>query len=93
MSLYKHNVGLLAGLIKPVVHAHAPLCTTCGRYLDGEAIVEGYPGQTTFCKVLGKHHGAEELVTFDMGSVEWSFEELQKQMRGHLWFDPTLVEK
>ncbi len=93
MSLFKHKVPLLTALRKPVVRAIAPICMTCGRFLDGEELVEGYPGQSGFAKVLGKHHGAEELVTFDMGSIEWDFDELPKFIRGHKWFDPTLVEK
>lgn len=93
MSLYKHTVGLLAALRKPLAPGYAPICATCGRYLDAYEIVEGYPGSTTFARVLGKHHGSEELVTFDMGGVEWTHEDLASQMRSHIWFDPTLAAK
>lgn len=93
MTLFKQRVGLLKALRRPVVTSLAPICMTCGRHLDSEELVEGYPGGTTFAKVLGRHHGSEELVTFDMGSVNWDEEDLAKHMRGHLWFDPTLVPK
>lgn len=94
MTLYKHTVGLLKALRKPVVHANAGLCITCGRYLDQEEVAEGHPGQTTFVKVRGRHHGADELVTFDMGSTEWTIEDdVARHVRGHAWFDPTLVPK
>jgi len=93
VSLYRHTVKLLTALRKPVVQSLAPLCITCGRHLDKEEIVEGYPEQTTFVRVRGQHHGADELVTFDMGSTEWSFEDVAKHVRSHCWFDPRLVEK
>ena len=36
-----------------------------------------------------KHHGAEELRTFDMGSVEWDYGDVG-QLLGHAnWFEPT----
>ena len=93
MPLYKHNVGLLRALRAPVAPGYAPLCVTCGRYADSFGIVEGYPGESERCKVLVKHHGSEELVTFDMGSRDWGFEDLERHMRGHLWFRPELVSK
>lgn len=93
MPLFKHGVKLLQALRRPMAAGYAPLCITCGRYLDSYAIVEGYPGESQVCKVLGKHHGSEELVAFDMGSKEWSHEDLASYMRGHAWFDPTLVSK
>jgi hypothetical protein len=93
VTLYKHNVGLLTALRKPLAPGYAPLCQTCARYLDSYAIVEGYPGESETCRVLGRHHGSEELVRFDMGSKEWDFEDLASHMRGHVWFSPTLVSK
>ncbi len=61
---------------------------TCGRRVDSELLVEGEPGKTTFAKVLAKHHGAEELRTFDMGSVEWDDYELKSHMMRANWFSP-----
>lgn len=90
MPLYKHNVGLLQALRKPVAPGYAPLCMTCGRYLDGEQVVES---KGSMVKVLGRHHGAEELVSFDLGTEHWDEDDVANAMRGHLWFDPTLVEK
>lgn len=72
--------------------ALGPVCITCGRVVDSEELVEGYPGQTTFAKVLVRHHGGEELRTFDMGSVEWTSEDLKSYMRRSNWFDPTAHE-
>ncbi len=54
--------------------------------------MEGYPGETTFAKVLVKHHGAEELGTFDMGSANWDGQDLGSMMRRRNWFDPTRHE-
>jgi hypothetical protein len=93
MPLFKHRVDLLKALRRPTAPGYAPLCITCGRYLDSYSIVEGYPGESQVCKVLGKHHGSEELVSFSMGSREWDFEDLASMMRGHFWFSPTLVSK
>lgn len=69
--------------------ALGPVCMTCGRVVDSEELVEGYPGGSTTAKVLVRHHGAEELRTFDMGSVEWTPEDLASYMRRANWFDPT----
>lgn len=88
--LYKHNIGLLEGLTKDVQPGYAPICMTCGRYLDGEALVET---KGSVVKVLGKHHGAEELVSFDLGTEHWDHDDLAKMMRGHGWFAPNLVPK
>lgn len=75
-----------------VQHAVAPVCMTCGKYVDGEEIVEGYPGESTHSKVLVKHHGAEELRTFNMGSTNWDHRDLASMMRRTNWFDPTRHE-
>lgn len=70
------------------------------RVVDYEELVEGQPGVedihgniirhagTTWCKVLVRHHGAEELVTFDFGSLNWGPTELASMMRKKRWFDP-----
>jgi hypothetical protein len=95
VALYKRTVGLLAGLRLPVQPGYAPICTTCGKYLDSEQLVED---SGTIVKVLGKHHGAEELAAFDLGTrhhASWDdrVEDLAKMIRGHRWFDPTTVPK
>lgn len=66
-----------------------PLCLTCGRPVDQEMMVEGEPGRTTGCRVLVRHHGAEEVRDFDFGSVEWDHDDLRKMTRSNRWFDPT----
>lgn len=69
-------------------HGHQPVCLTCGRYLDEEGLVEGEPGKTTYAKVLAKHHGQEELRTFDFGSTNWDGDDLTKFIASADWFDP-----
>lgn len=76
-----------------------PVCMTCGKLVDSEELVEGYPVDiehgipgSPYCKVLVKHHGAEELRTFDMGSTNWDCEDLASMMRRTNWFDPTRHE-
>ncbi len=69
-----------------------PVCMTCGRLVDSEEMIEGYPGESTHAKILVKHHGAEELRTFDMGSTNWDHTDLASMMRRTSWFDPTRLE-
>lgn len=92
MTLLRTRVGLLDALSRPVLRTYSPYCMTCNRELDSEALVEGAPGVTTFARVLGRHHRAEQLVTFDMGSVEWDHDDLARHMRGFVWFDPRRIE-
>lgn len=66
-----------------------PVCDICQMVVDYEELVEGEPGWgKPFCKVLVKHHGAEELATFDFGSVEWDHKDLAKYMQRRRWFEP-----
>ncbi len=50
--------------------------------------MRGYPGESTWTKVLVRHHGDEELRTFDMGSTNWDHEDLASLMQRTNWFDP-----
>ncbi len=71
------------------------------QVLDEETLVEGSPGyedgngmimkdsESDFCRVLGKHHGCEELRTFEFGSKTWGPSDLKKYMQRVRWFDPT----
>ncbi len=73
------------------------ICLTCGRLVDFEGVVEGYPMKpndpgTTWCKYLTKHHGAEELRTFDMGSTNWDYADAAMMARRTNWFDPARHE-
>lgn len=89
MALIKTRTSLEQRILAPSVKAPSgPVCMTCGRLVDSELLVEGEPGRTTFAKVLVKHHGAEELRTFDMGSVEWDSYELKSHMMRANWFSP-----
>lgn len=72
--------------------ARGAVCLTCGKLVDEEAIVEGYPGESTWTKILVRHHGAEELRTFDMGSTNWDHEDLASMMQRTNWFDPQSHE-
>lgn len=73
---------------KRYLHGLWPLCLTCGRPVDSEELVEGEEQVTTFAKVLVKHHGAEELRTFDFGSTNWDDHDLRQFMASADWFDP-----
>lgn len=89
MALIRSHVSLGQRILAPAVKsAQGCVCMTCGRIVDVESLVEGEPGKTTFARVLVKHHGAEELRTFDMGSVEWDGYELKSHMMRANWFDP-----
>lgn len=68
--------------------ARGAVCLLCGKLVDEEAIVEGYPGESETTKVLVRHHGAEELRTFDMGSKNWDEGDLASMMARTNWFDP-----
>lgn len=77
-------------IVAPHVQAaQGATCCTCGRLVDEESIVEGYPGETTWAKVLVRHHGAEELRTFDMGSTGWDNGDLASLIRRTNWFVPN----
>lgn len=90
MTLRRTNAALANLILAPhVQEARGAVCMTCGRLVDEETLVEGYPGQTTFFKYLVRHHGAEELRTFDTGSVTWALEDIPFYVRRTNWFDPT----
>ena len=90
MTIRRTQLGLLAALLAPVKYdIEGPLCLTCGRVVDHEELVEGYPGESTFCRVLVRHHGAEEVRTFDLGSSNWDDRDLKRLMQGARWFDPN----
>lgn len=89
MALKRSHVTLAQRILAPAVKGpQGPVCMTCGRLVDSEELVEGEPGKTTYARVLVKHHGAEELRTFDMGSIEWDGYELKSHMMRANWFDP-----
>lgn len=93
MSLLRSRASLDQLVVAPHVEgARGPVCMTCGRIVDSEALVEGYPGESQTCKVLVRHHGAEELRTFDMGSTNWDAGDLKSMMRRTNWFDPGAHE-
>jgi hypothetical protein len=95
VTLFRRRVGLLEALRRPATDGYAPICMTCGRYLDSYEIVED---SGDVVRVLGRHHGDEELASFDLGTrshATWDdrVEDLARSMRGHGWFDPALVPK
>ena len=78
------------------------ICMTCGRLVDEEGVVEGYPlydangslnrDATTWAKWLVRHHGGEELRKFDMGTTNWDYADVAQMARRTNWFDPTRHE-
>lgn len=86
----RRSLGALENLVQAPYagSVRGAVCLTCGRLVDSEEIVEGYPGESVTCKVLVKHHGAEELRTFDMGSKDWDHTDLASYMQRTNWFDP-----
>ena len=87
MSLRRINVPLLGGLLaRPVRNRSKALrCALCGEDVDYEAVVERMP---TAARVLVRHHGAEELATFELGTREWDETDLQRMCVRNRWFDP-----
>ena len=81
----------LAGLIRaPLAGSmRGAVCLTCGRLVDEEVRVEGCPGVTTTAKFLVRHHGAEELRSYDLGSTDWDDSDLAALVQKTSWFDPT----
>lgn len=70
--------------------SHAPMCHTCLRDVDYEELVEA---GHNYAKVLVRHHGAEELHTFEFGRrMNWNtdeaVDELSSRMRRRQWFSP-----
>lgn len=89
MSLRRSRAALGNLVFAPIAGSvRGAVCLTCGKLVDEEAIVEGYPGESTWTKVLVRHHGQEELRTFDMGSTNWNHEDLASMMQRTNWFDP-----
>jgi hypothetical protein len=87
MALRRIRVGLLDSLTKPFVRYNGAFCHLCNRPADSEEIVER--SGPSAIKVLVRHHGAEELATFELGTVEWDESDVARAMRGHLWFAPA----
>lgn len=100
MPLLKSRMTLDDFVQAPSVESSlGPVCMTCGRVVDSEQLVEGYPAEpergrpgSLVCKVLVRHHGAEELGIFEMGSDNWDERDLASMMRRRNWFDPTAFE-
>ncbi len=90
MPLFKRHVGMLEALRKPPTLGWFPECATCNRYVDSVNIVEMHK---TTAKVLARHHGAEELATFELGTEDYDEDDITRALRGHRWFDPTTPEK
>lgn len=75
-----------------VQNARGAVCMTCGRLVDFEGVVEGYPGESTRSRYLVKHHGAEEARWFEMGSSNWDIADVAQMARRTNWFDPDRFE-
>lgn len=89
MSLIRSRMGLDTMVLAPIAGSvRGAVCLTCGQLVDSEEIVAGYPGESMVSQVLVRHHGAEELRTFDMGSSNWDHADLASMMSRTNWFDP-----
>ncbi len=75
-----------------VAHVRGAVCMTCGRLVDEEGVVEGYPGESTRARYLVRHHGGEEARWFEMGSTNWEIADVVQMARRTNWFDPTAHE-
>lgn len=95
MSLRRTVLGLDRFITSPVKwDVTGPVCDICQDVVDYEELVEGEPGWgKPWAKVLVRHHGAEELRTFDFGSVEWDHEDLKRYMQRVRWFEPKEAEE
>ena len=63
-----------------------PTCDLCGEALDKIELAER--AGPTAVRVLGTHHGCEELATFELGTEHWDPTDVHRAMRGHRWFRP-----
>lgn len=97
--LRKRSVGLLPGLLRPLVNVGATagtgaVCQLCMKLADYEEIVES---NAFSAKVLVRHHGAEELATFHFETREEDHElrerELARALAGHPWFRPETMSR
>lgn len=80
-------------VLAPSVQApKGAVCLTCGRIVDFEGVVEGYPGESERARYLVRHHGAEEARWFDMGSRNWDLADVAQMARRTNWFDPRAHE-
>ena len=100
MTLRRRRLGYLPTLLQRVDRAAmrngGPICQTCLKPVDSEEWVGGYArdanGNTTqydYAEVLYRCHGAEELVRFNMGSTDWTSDDLQRAVQRTRIFDPN----
>lgn len=90
MPLKRTQIGYMASLLLPITAARdctGPLCLTCHRPVDSEEMVEDRP---TGCRVLVRHHGAEEIRDFEFDSREWDDRDLKRAMQSARFFDPMV---
>ena len=83
----------------PFAQRHNPRgveCLTCHTLVDREEICDDQPidfdGPTqkqTFCRFRFRCHGQDEVLTVDMGGVEWRIEDACAKVRKIGAFDPT----
>lgn len=103
--LRKVRLGMLTSLRLPTLRSHdgygnalvAPMCVLCNKPLDSESIVE-ISTERAEARVLGKHHGAEELAVIDLGTREAAelalrgdCEDVQRGVRNWQWFRPVEI--
>lgn len=94
MPLLRTRLSLERFIVAPsVLDVTGARCVLCNHVVDVESLVEGEPGWgKPWCKVLVKHHGQEELATFDFGTIHWDHTDLRSYLNRKRWFDPTVQE-
>lgn len=86
--LRKVSVGRLSGLLsKPKVQRVGPGCLTCLKPIT-EVTIMNEPGHIPEVEVLLRCHGEEEVVTLEMGTANWTFQDAGKLINKQAWFDP-----
>ena len=83
--LRKVGVGVVQALRQRVTDNWST-CDLCAEALDKIELAER--ASPTAVRVLGTHHGCEELVTFELGTEAWEPEDVHRAVRGHRWFRP-----
>lgn len=78
----------MEGLLAPHALSYQPVCILCGRHLDSWELVEEMPERV---RIIGKHHGAEQLVTLELGTRNYDDGDITRALRGVDFFHPKEV--
>ena len=96
--IHRVNVSNIGGLMAKPVHDHIklPTCVLCShkehRIVEvGSVNFKNEPGHGDKAELLMRCHGAEELVTIDMGTRIWTYQEANKRLMRGRYFDPAVL--